>query len=73
MNWGAFFNKVCVNCYPKVQTISYVSSDTQLLTLPINMTNNEIGRGMVLILCYKLKMGHFSHIWISHLSLLLYA
>ena len=43
----------------------YIYLDNQLLTLSTDMTNNEIDQGMAVILCYKLKIAHFPHIFLN--------
>ena len=44
----------------------YIYLDNQLLTLSTDMTNNEIDQGMAVILCHKLKIAHFPHIFFEH-------
>ena len=43
-----------------------ISLGSQILTLSIDMINNEISGGMIVILCHQLKIAHFSHIFFEH-------
>ena len=43
-----------------------ISLNSQISTLSIDVINNEIGRGMVVILCHQLKIAQFSHIFFEH-------
>ena len=40
--------------------------DTQLVTLSIDMKKNEIDPGITVILCHKLEIVNFSHIFFEY-------
>ena len=63
VNYGAVFNKLCISCSPK-DTIFHIPLYTQLLILSIDINNNAIDPGITVILCHKLEIVHFSHIFV---------
>ena len=66
---GAPFKKVLLSCSLTKYNILY-SIRKAIINLSIDMSNNEIGWSVPMVLCLESENKHFSHILFEHFLLL---